>query len=292
MAHATSEESPPAAAGGAPRKPRKSPLEHALESIGPELRQRIDEIVAWHRDETQRTLLGRYRLGVLVKEVYEDDEKWSGESRYGGEAMKKICHALPWCKSTLYDALKVAQTFTQDEVEHFSRLRTAAGHFLYWAHLSLLARLDRAVRERLLQRVLAESLGANDLADEVQRLKPKADNRGRKPVPPRNLNGLMDQQRKYADHFLQRARLWEGEHSLLGRVQDLAPEERTDKLLKQLREHKEKLWQMAREAHAKAEEADRAYESLLGALERARAHEEEAREGDGGVRALCGAGAA
>jgi hypothetical protein len=297
MTQTAFKKSPPAKASGAPKKPRKSPLEHALESVGPELRQRIDEIVAWHRDETQRSLLGRYRLGVLVKEVYEDGEDQGGESRYGTMAMKKICHALPWCQSTLYEALKVAKAFSREEVEHFSQQHTAAGHFLSWTHLWLLAGQPKAVRKNLFKRVLAEDLAADQLHDEIQRLKGKADNRGRKPVPPRSLNGLMDQQRSYADHFLQRAQVWDGQHSLLGRVRDLAPEERTEKLLEELREHKEKLWQMAREAHAKAEEADRAYESLLGALERTRAHEEEAREDDdategaGSIGALCGAGA-
>jgi hypothetical protein len=243
--------------------------EGLLNQIPPALQ--INEIKGWLTNESRRSLVARHRLGRIVREVYEDDQKDHAEQRYGRKSMKKLCRALPLSASLLYDALRLAQAFSEDKVGRLAHTQTSSGRFLYWAHLQQLAPLGQPTRDDMLARVVAEDLTADRLAGEVRRLRGgKPNDRGRKPVPPRNLGGVLDQQAACADRFLERSKLWSDEHSLLEQVQGLRREGHTEEMARRLTAHRDKLWRLAREATAKAEEADRAYETFCKGLARAK----------------------
>jgi hypothetical protein len=257
--------------------PAEEADERRLNHIPPALRERIDEIKGWLTNESRRSLLAHYHLGRIVREVYDDDEKYWVDQRYGQMSMRKLCHALPLSASLLYEALRVAQVFTEEEVDRLAQVQTTSGRLLSWTHLHLLATLGEDRRDGMLARVVREDLTADQLAAEIRRQVGKANGRGRKPVPPRNLGGVIDQQAACADRFLERAPLWADEHSLLERVQSLPREGHTEEMAERLRAHRDRLWQLAREATARAQEADRAYETFCKAL--ARAKEAAAAEG-------------
>jgi hypothetical protein len=288
--------------GTRPPTPLEKLEQSFLTEVSPALREKIDQIKQWYRGEARHGLLSHYKLGLIVKDVYDDEEDQGGEQRYGRRAMRKLCHALPWCKTSLYDALSLVQAYPEEEVARLAQLRTASGQPLCWSHVRLLADVgDRAGRDDLLNRVLAEGLTCEELGREVQRLNgPKANRRGGQPRAPRTVEQVVRQQGALADRFLERAgQVWRGEGSLTSRVRDLTPAEHTEERAGVLREHAERLRRLAREADERAREAEEVYEHFVKAVARQRAEdpgpeEEEPEEAEvhGGEGALCGAGAA
>jgi hypothetical protein len=238
-----------------------------LDSIGPELAEKIDRIREWSRADNASTLLRHYDLGLIVKEVYDDDPDQDGPGRYGRYAMKKLASALAWCSTVLYEALAFAQTYTREEVDGLSRLRLPSGASVSWSHVRILVFVaDRAERERLLRRVVEESWGCAELAREVAKGKAKtAGTRGRPLARPRDLDGVLRQQGLLADRLLERdEKVWSDQAcSLTGRFLELPPDGHSAERGLALKENVERWRRVVRAAQDRLREAEEVYGRFL-----------------------------
>jgi hypothetical protein len=81
------------------REREKTP-EYILLGMNPELRAKYEEIKQWFEREHRHDLLSRYKLGLTIKEIY-DDETGNGSERYGEHAVDRIakpCRGMmDWC---------------------------------------------------------------------------------------------------------------------------------------------------------------------------------------------------
>src|SRR5690349_11833093 len=69
--------------------------EKVLRAMTPACREKLAYIENWFRSEVARSLRSRYELGLVVREMYEDEKKNNGKV-YGRNAIEKICKVLKW----------------------------------------------------------------------------------------------------------------------------------------------------------------------------------------------------
>lgn len=258
---------------------RAAEKEDFLRTMNPVLRQVLEKIESFFTDLDAKTLVSRHELGSLAKQVLEEAEQTGGCCRYGQAAWGRLLAALGQERAReLKEAVRFARAYTRAEVDELSRMRLADGRSLSYSLLRLLASVLHATqRQRLLERTIAESLTADELAKLVQdqfgRPKTARDN---KPKAPTSLDEAVRQQAGAAEEILNRAgKAWDGpEHSLSALAQRVPPEQVTWERAESLRQVAVKLREMARVAEEKAQEAERAYEQFIAALDR------REREGD------------
>lgn len=123
------------------------------------------------RIETLRELLravplenvGRYRVGAVVAELKAQPEV------YGAGAVQLVASALAQDEASLYRHARVAERWTLVEFEALVARRMRDGSAPTWSHLVVLASVDsKARRERLLERILGESLSVRRLEEVVR----------------------------------------------------------------------------------------------------------------------------
>ena len=247
-----------------------------IDHTAPVLEQKIDQIKAHYDEEMRSLILKHYELGLLVKEVHDDELSNGGDGRYGSQAMKKLCAALPWAKSALYESLRLANTYTREQAGELVEMHLRSGESLTWSHVRTLAMIhDKNTRAELLQRTVEENWTADELGKELERRyqlqSPKKPRRVL--APPSSLSGLIQQQRAYAEDFLKRDEsAWKAEGcGLMDRLQELPTEEFTEEGASELKEHAERLRQVAKAAEQEAQSAEVAYQRYLKTLERVKA---------------------
>ncbi len=238
--------------------------EYLLEHIGPELQQQIDKINELLEKDRRNIILARYDLGLLVKEIHDEETMNYRMNRYGDQSMIKLCLSVPWSRSLLYETLRFVQVITREEAERLAGLHTQAGCPIYWSHVrALLGVSCPNMREELLQRTIQENWSCDELDKAIMQLKKSHEPAGHRKIKgPRNLNGMIEQQRTYADHFLERAKsAWsDPEHSLTNLCLDVPSEKYTEEGAKKLKDLAERLRLVAEEAEQRAEDAQNAYE--------------------------------
>jgi hypothetical protein len=246
--------------------------QRVFDGMNAELKEKVQQIVAWYQTERKRTLLTRYDLGLIVKDIYDHDTGAAG-GRYGSQAMKQVCQVLKGIDDgLLYDCLNLVKCYSREEVEELATLQNEVGRPLTWTHVLTLIRVtDSTQRNELLQRTLNESLTVAELDQQYRtQVKDPAEPRGRKLAVPKNLDGALLQQGMLADKFLARSESVWGvpEHSLQGLAKDLCSSEITEKRVQALKEHAEKLRRLAQLAVHHAEEAEVVYRKYSDILSR------------------------
>ena len=240
-----------------------------LEGMTPAFREKLEYFEAWMRAEAGHTLRTRYELGLRVREVYED-EKNHGGSVYGKNAIGRICKLLGWEDDVIRLSLRFVRAFTPGQLERLCSLVTASGGTVCWSHVRTLLQVEAAHRHELLDRTVAEGWMSSQLALEVKRLidRPGADGRGRPPVVPRDFDGAVANQQKFADEWDRRyGRVWGvTERSLATHAAKLPNDEVTEGRLRQAGELAVQLRRVsdqALEQAVKAEEIVRDFERIL-----------------------------
>ncbi len=244
----------------------------ALRGLNPELKKKAEWIVAWHSQESRRDLVRRYELGLQIKEVKDDEEANGDQGRFGQSPLKNLGKALPWCKSLVYEVLRLVRAFTPEEVEELAKKRTQLGQPLSWSHINLLAQVtDKAQRQQLIDQALREDWTTDKLAAMALGVGQgaKATKRGGHFAAPKNFDAALDQQAKAANQFLGRAeKVWAGEHSLTRLVTDLASSEITLQRKQKLEAHVETLAKLAEAAQKQREQAQEALDRVRAVLSR------------------------
>ena len=250
--------------------------EACLQSMPPDLRSVFDEIEVIFGSVSKATRDDRYRLGQLVHEVKSES---NGDKYYGRAAIKTIAKALGRDRAgELYECLRLVEAFTKDEFEALAVVVLEDGRPLCWSHIRLLCSVvDRRERQRLLERTVAESLTADELAHAVRTALGRPEtNRGATPKRPKTLDDAVKHQSRCADDLLNRAtKSWHDDHSVTAFAQTLAPNEITHERAQSLRALAETMRRLAKEAEARAQEAEEEYRRFEAALE-LRAHEDDA----------------
>jgi hypothetical protein len=194
--------------------------------------------------------------------------------RYGAEAVDVIEEYFGFSEGLVYRALRLANTFSEQEMQEATSRPKADGEPVSVRDLLLLARVeDRALRRELLAQALAQGWRAAELGEAVDRAvgreePEKPDGRGRPLAKPRNFDDVVRQQEQAARGFVERAvNVWEKpEHSLLAKAADLATDEYTEERADRLRAHAELMDRLAQEARERADEARQVYERFAEVL--------------------------
>jgi hypothetical protein len=245
------------------RLQREIALERAetiLSESPPALREKIDWIRTTVEDEWRRSIVSRYQIAVVIKEVYDDVNGNKG-SVYGARAVEAIKKALGWDDGVIYQALRVAGAFTPGQIEDMARMRTAGGRPLSVSHVVALAGvedegrrrslLDRTVREGWTTRKLvnAAACGAESGA--------ARERRGRPLARPKDFDAVLDQQAHFVQDFLDRdGQVWSHpDHCLSAKARELDTADFTRERAERLRRHAGQMNLLARKAKERADEA-------------------------------------
>ena len=244
--------------------------EYLINHIEDALQAKIDQINQLIQSDNRNIIMARYELGLLVQEIYDDTTDQGGDRRYGDKAMQKLCIAIPWCRSLLYETLLLVQHMSREEAERLSTLHTKSGQPIFWTHVRILSGVTNPKsRNELLEHTLQEDWTCEELGKAVMQLKEPNETVGaRKAKGPRNLNGMIEQQQAYADHFLERAeRVWNNpEQSLTNLCLDMPAEKYTQEGANKLKGLAGRLRLVAQEAEKRAQEAEKAFKEYLNIL--------------------------
>jgi hypothetical protein len=268
--------------------------EQALRESPPALRAKVDWIRHYFEDEWRRSLVGRYRVAALIREIYDDVNENNGAA-YGAKAVQAVKDAFGWDDGVIYHALHVAGAFTPEQIEEIARLRLPGGRPLSYSHVVALAGVeDERRRQNLLRQAVREGWTARQLVKAVDRAaapqpgKPE-DRRGRPLAKPGDFDAALDQQAHVAEDFLNRNdRVWaHPESSLSARAAGLDTAGFTRERAHRLQQHADQMNLLAHKAKERAEEAVRVHELFVQVLEQQTAAHKRL-----GLPAPSGAGAA
>jgi hypothetical protein len=206
-------------------------------------------------------ILDGYRLGELLKQVREDCQV-NHAQRFGKGAFRNLCRFFGLRVSRINRLLRLVEVFSRADIEELDRMRTRDGAPLEYFHVELLAEIhDRQSRRELLERMLAESWPGYMVLAAVNQIK-------KQQRIPRNVDTLLRQQERSADHFLNRTTaVWkQPAHSLRTMVQELPHEQYTEDLAARVKAHADKLGRLAEEAQAFAMDADAVHQMMVAVL--------------------------
>jgi hypothetical protein len=239
-------------------------VEALLRQSPPALRNKIDWIRATIDDEWRRSIVNRYQVAVVIKDIYDDVTENKG-SVYGAKAVEAIKKALGWDDGIIYQALHVADAFTPEQIEAMTQMRLPGGRPLTYSHVVELARVeDEGRREKLLRQAVTEGwttrklTNAVDLTTGPERNNPR-ERRGRPLARPKDFDGVLDQQAHFAEDFLNRNdQVWSHpDHSLSAKTQDLDAADFTRERAERLKRHADQMNRLAQKARERADEATR-----------------------------------
>lgn len=186
--------------------------EEILRDAPQNLREKLEWIRDWVEDEWKRSVLGRYQIACTIREIYDDVNEQHG-GRYGARAVEMIKAFFEWNNNDIYDALQVAEAFTQEEVEAISQRRLLGGSLVSYSHLVALAEEENEDNRRLLlERTVNQNWSSKQLTNAVKRLAEPTraskgiDRRGRPVAKPKDFDGVLDQQGSFAEDFFKRLR--------------------------------------------------------------------------------------
>jgi hypothetical protein len=237
-------------------------VEALLRQSPPALREKIDWIRATIDDEWRRSIVNRYQVAVVIKEVYDDVTEDKG-SVYGAKAVEAIKKALGWDDGLIYQALHVADAFTPEQIEAMTQMRLPGGRPLTYSHVVELARVaDEGRREKLLKQAVKEGwttrklTNAVDLTTSPEPTNPR-ERRGRPLAKPKGFDGVLDQQAHFVQDFLNRdEQVWSHpEHCLYAKARSLDAADFTRERADRLKQHADRMNLLARKAKERADEA-------------------------------------
>ncbi len=214
-------------------------------------------------------------MAQRIKGIYDDVTEHRG-NRYGVGAVEQIRDYFGWDEGVVYAALRLAQRFTQEEIDHLCETKMPNGQPLSYSHLMCLVGIqDREERREMIEKAVAENWTSRDLAravvhgKEPVRLK-KDEKRGRPIGKPKTFDGEVAQMESFADDFMNRAiQVWDtDDHSLGAKIADFVNDEFTEERARKVKALAAKLLQvadMAKKLEQQATQVHEVFVQILGA---------------------------
>lgn len=150
---------------------------------------KFEEIRAFVIDEAISVFRRRHKLGCMVLEVTNDEDK------YGKHAVDQMSKLLSMDNSLLYNAKLFAERYSMNDLEELTNLRNRIGDSLTWSHVVQLIRVpDRDARLQLQQQTADNSWTYQELLKQVQDNKGGKTSKGGRPLAkPTGLDGFITQ---------------------------------------------------------------------------------------------------
>ena len=211
-----------------------NPIEKARLSVFKKMSPALQEIAKTFDEKLAKgatvIVVTMYDMGARLKEVVDD------EGTYGSGAVKQLAeyHGISGGETALYAMMNFAKSFDKDYVKTNSLRPMANGHYMTLGHwLQLMKIQDDAKREKMLEKVLRESVSANDLEKEIRAGASggtkNARQGGRKPKAP--TSPIMGLQKTFelANKFVR----WDdvAQKSVFDNIDEMEPDKVTDNLL-------------------------------------------------------------
>jgi hypothetical protein len=242
-----------------------------IEKMPPALREKLDVLLDWLKDDREYTLVSRWELGNELLTI-EEAEETGDTKRFGKKALTKLSKFVDDDPSMLRVVTKFARCWTRKEVEHFSSALMSDGvTHLSYTHLRALANVkEEKKRKELLDATLKNCWTASQLSKEIVALHgSKSRNpKGRKPAIPKDAKSVIQQQLLFAEDFENRnLKVWKDpQHSLSKHIANMDNSEYSEQLAEQLGHLAKRMRQLAEEADKRASEAERKYEEVTDVL--------------------------
>jgi hypothetical protein len=238
-----------------------------LDTAPPALREKLLWIDDWFSEDWKRSILGRYQISLHIRDIYLDVMENNG-GRYGAQAVQMIRNYFGWDQGTIYQALKVTEAYTLEEVEAIAGMRFPNGQPVTYTHLvSLADEEDDDRRQKLLTQTVKKGWTSGKVAREVRENSPPQElpegtapkeevRRGRPIGVPRDFDATLDQQGSFARDFLSRdEQVWaHSEHSLSARVGRMNTSDFTAERMERLRRYAAQMNLVAIKARERADE--------------------------------------
>jgi len=129
------------------------------------LREACDEIREALSNLVELDVIARYKVAEIVRRVVGDEDK------YGRKSVPRLARVLGLDPSGLYDAAKVAECWSADEVRGLLGRQDRDNKKnvgISWSHLVALARIeDKKDRERILRETIGYGWSVRDLQKEI-----------------------------------------------------------------------------------------------------------------------------
>src|SRR5262245_61983654 len=164
----------------------------------------LGEKIAWIRDtledDWRRSVVCRYQVAVLIREIYDDVTDNHG-SVYGAKAIAAIKKAFGWDDGVIYQALHVADAFTPEQIEDITRMRLPGGKPVSFSHVVALSGVeDEGRRQKLLKQAVREGWTSKKLANaagqcpQAPETGKREERSGRPLAKPRDFDAVLEQQ--------------------------------------------------------------------------------------------------
>jgi hypothetical protein len=223
-------------------------------------REKLSQMQNWFDREARASIKARWELGNLIKEIEDDCVNHQGR-RYGIHAIEEISRFFGWDKTVIYNSLRLAKEYAEEEIDELCERRLPDGQLLSYSHLMSVITLRREERKKLIDRAVEESWTSDQLARVVIKGKEsgnsqKDDKRGRPIGKPRTFDLVLAQMEAFADDFMGRAVVvWDSEeHSLDAKARDFAMEDWTPERAQNLKTVAEKLQKVSEMSKKLAEQ--------------------------------------
>jgi len=218
--------------------------ERIYRSACPSLREKLDWVIEWIKDEARHSLMRRYDLGLVIKEIFDDQK--AGGSIYGKKALAKISRFTGEDPQLSRLAMRLVTCFTREQLEELSRtVMSDRVTPLSYSHIRQLLIIDNpSARKTALDKTVKHCWTSGELGAYIQDMynpdRPRS-SAGRPPAIPRTLDGLIVQQSQIVGELESRCeKVWMHEdHSISAKVDGLDTTSYTEELAKKVY----KLWQ-------------------------------------------------
>lgn len=214
--------------------------EELLAEANQALRDKVDWVINWYKNDTKNSLLSRWQLGAQVAEIIQDQRE-SGCRTYGTRAFQTIALFSGEAEGSLRVCARMAHCYNEREIIKLSELTMADGLTpISFSHMRALISLDSPEkRQEALELTLERCWTAEQLSKYVkaQTGARNTNNPDGRPVAiPRDLNAVIDQQLSFADDFDKRnTRVWNNPaHSVATQMIKLPKEQYTEDLATKL----------------------------------------------------------
>lgn len=240
-------------------------------ALCPALREKVDFTIKWSQDDTRYNLLSRHDLGVEIQDVY-DEKTNNGTKTYGERAFKKIARFSGEDEGMLRTCVRMAQTWTKAQLTEITEMVMMDKVTpISYSHVRWLLTIDTPQgRQEALNKTLENCWSSAELSKYIQELYNRPKSNAGRTAAPKTLDGLILQQRQYAEDFEGRyAKIWSHEqYSLAAQVQKLKPEQVTEELAQRVGELAARQRQLATQANDMAAKTEQQYKRLLQQLKR------------------------
>lgn len=162
---------------------RQTEVKERLEAVAPEVFQIYQDCEALEQNVIRGTVLAAHKFGQLLNRVYK---------RYQAHGLDELLWALNKTEAQVNEARRLADTYSEQDLQDFLSLRTPTNEMLTKSHLlELTAVDDRSKRTALAKRAAHENMSVRELTEVVQDHVGRRPGGGRRYAQPTNLKSLL-----------------------------------------------------------------------------------------------------